>query len=151
MSEWVQPAGDRLHDPDRLGVLDHDVLHVQCVAPFECSNVRFYPTQAFLFLSHGLFELCPTQTQHPTELVDRGIIRKHFSDLFQTEAQFAERDDPVQRAQLAHAVQAVATGAVNPLGLEQPKLVVVTEHTRGDLPQASELSDVQHDKTIDRP
>ncbi len=95
--------------------------------------------------------LGPAQTQHPTELVDRRALGEDLSDLLQTEAHIAERHDLVQPAQLVHVVEPVAIGAVDPLGLEEPELVVVAEHAGGHLSQASELSDVQHDKTINRP
>lgn len=43
-----QAAGGGLCHPDRPGLLDDYVLQLHCVAPFECSEVGFDPTEAFL-------------------------------------------------------------------------------------------------------
>ena len=71
-----QPVGGRLGDPDRLGVLDDDVVYVHVVGPFECSEVRFDSAQALLLVADGLFDLRPAHPQHPSELFDRRVPRR---------------------------------------------------------------------------
>ncbi len=110
--------------------------------------MRFDAAQPLLFLSDVLCKLCSAEPQHPPQLVDRQVLGKDLPDLFQGEAHVTQRHDPVQLAQLADAVKAVAAVGVNQRGVEEPELVVVAEHARRNLPKTSELPDVQHDNTI---
>jgi len=91
-----QPGGDRLGDPDGLGLLDHDVLHFHRVRPFECSDMRFHAAQTFLFLADSLFQLSPAQPQHSSQLIGRDVFRESFPDLVQTKAHITQRDDSVK-------------------------------------------------------
>jgi hypothetical protein len=85
-----QPAGGRLRDADRLGLLDDDVLQVHDVAPFKCSEVRLDSTEAVLLLADGLLDLGSPQPQHSAKLLDRDVLREDLSDLLQAEADVAQ-------------------------------------------------------------
>ena len=145
-----QAVGDGLGDMGWLGLLDDDVLHVHVGVPFECSEVRFDSTQAFLFLADGLFDLGLAHPQHAPELLEGRVLFEHDADLFQGEAQVAQGHDAVELAELAGGVEAIPVGRIDLFRLEQADLVVVAQHARRHLPEPGELSDIQHDDAIDK-
>ena len=112
--------------------------------------MRLDAAQAALLLADGLLELCPTQSQHPVELLERELVDQQIADLLEREPEVAQRQQPMQATELPDAVVAAAAPGVDPLGNEQFELVVVTQHSRGHPPEPGELSDAQRDETVIR-
>ena len=113
--------------------------------------MRFDPAQPVVFLGEPLFDLRLPQPQHSPELVERWLVVEEFADLVEAEAEIAEGQESVQATELRHAVRPVAGGGVDAVGAQQAELVVVPQHPRRDVTEASEVSDVQHDDTINSP
>jgi hypothetical protein len=140
-----------LRDPERLGVLDDDVVGGHRLTPFERSEVGFDTAESGFLVGYFLRDLRPSKPQHPAELLDRRIVSEQWADLLQCQAEVSQRQEAVEVAELGHLVGPVAARRVDLPGPEQADLVVVPQHARRHLAQPGEPSDVQHDGVMDTP
>jgi hypothetical protein len=111
--------------------------------------MRFDPPQPCLVVSKSLLDLSAADAQHPSQLLERRLVIEHNANLLETQAEIPQGQQTVQSSELGNPVRAVPGVRVDVHGAQQPNLVVVPQHAGRDVTEASEVSDVQHDTTID--
>jgi hypothetical protein len=121
-------ATDCLGDPKWRGGFDDDVLDVNEIAPFECSEVRFDPAQSRLFLADGLLDLGLTHAEHAPKLIQRRVVVQDLADLVERKTEVPQGQEPVQLGESVCPVRAISRDRVYSLRAQQSDLVVVAQH-----------------------
>ncbi|KAF0791855.1 hypothetical protein P405_11065 [Streptomyces sp. FR-008] len=93
---------------------------------------------------HRVLQLGPAQPQHAPQLPGVDLLVHDVADLLKGEAEFLERDDPVEAGELGRGVVAVAVGGIDAGRAQQAGRVVVTQHPDRDTAVPGEVSDGEH-------
>jgi hypothetical protein len=141
---------NRLRDAQRIGLLQHDVVGGHWIAPFDRPEMRFDPPEPGLVVGETRFDLGAANPQHAAQLVEGRAVVEHAADLVEAQAEITQRQQPMQPRELGHPVRAVSRCRVHRNGSQQSELVVVPQHAGRNVAQAGEVSDAQHDATINR-
>jgi 8-oxo-dGTP pyrophosphatase MutT (NUDIX family) len=113
--------------------------------------MRFDSQEARPVVGETLLDLRAANAQHAAELLERWIFLEQATDLIEAQAEIPQREQSVQTGELGDTVRAVARCRVDLCGTQQPELVVVPQRAGRHVAEAGEISDAQHDNTIDTP
>jgi hypothetical protein len=95
------------------------------------------------------FDLClnfgPPENEHAAKLGRAYPLVEYRAHLLESEAEVLQGDNAIQVRKLAGRIEAVRSIRIHVRGLEQPDLVVVTQHPNRDPAVPGKLSDAEHD------